>query len=173
MSDSPRWPLRWPYFRILALLLSLASLGGFVHLWCLRAPLLESYYLPTYLRTTLPEVPFWRTYTILETKNNVSALPSDEGELHPVSLKLGHDQLRNGLRDEIYGGRPLYSVLRWPLMGFIVVLVTLMRFGALLDRSINSEARDGRLIRGPRIISHWLWNLKIPRKRRGLFIETR
>ncbi len=172
MTDSPIWPLRWPYFRFAAILITLGAFGYFVHLWRQRAPLLQAFYLSSYIRTALPPIPFWNQYTVVMNGKEM-ALPDDQGTFYAKSVKLSSESFNSWLKTEIYDNRPLYSVLRWPLIGFGCIFVLLLYFGGKLDRSVNSEARDGRLIRGPKIISHWRWNLRTIGKPRHFYIETR
>jgi hypothetical protein len=154
------------------MLLSLCALGYFVHVWRAHAPLMQAFYLPTYIRTTLPAIPFWNHYSVLMTGSEKARL-DDAGDFVPRSRKENHDELGAFLRENVYEGRSLYSVLRWPLIGFAIVFLLLTPLGGKIDRGINSEARDGRLIRGPRIISHWRWNLRTLGKPSHFYIETR
>ncbi|MGI8959576.1 MAG: type IV secretion system DNA-binding domain-containing protein [Bryobacteraceae bacterium] len=62
------------------------------------------------------------------------------------------------LREYIYHDRSFALVLRWPLTGFGMCLIGFLATGAFLDRAHNKEARNGRLLRGPGLISRWRFN---------------
>jgi hypothetical protein len=171
-DDAPHWPNRWPLFRLLGFALSCAALYWFFGLWNKHAPLAQRYDLAAYVRTSLPPVPFWSTYTVVEHDGNL-AIPSDNGDFTLAKRKIDPGRLRSWLQANVYGGLPLWRVLQWPLAGFAAVLLALMVAGGYLDRRTNSEARVGRLIRGPRLISKWRWNWRTRFSKRGLYIETK
>jgi hypothetical protein len=160
-------PRRFPLYRFAALILSFAALVWFVHIWQRTAPIVKRYDLSSFLRTTLPAVPFWDNYivamhgTYLADSNDTDAVLSSE--------KGDHDKLHDWLQANVYDGRSLAGVLRWPLAGFGIVLIAGMALGGWMDR----RRVEDRVVRGPRLISKWRWNWPIWGRRRGLYIETR
>ena len=55
-----------------------------------------------------------------------------------------------------------------------VVFVSLVIGAAYLDQSAQLETWNGRVLRGPRIVSRWRWNLRTRGKRKNAFyLETR
>jgi len=170
MSEEPRWPHVFPFFRFMALLLALAALIPLITLWQHHVPLPESYDLKAYALTQVPG-PFKHTYSVLEYGRNL-AVPSDPGTFTLQTRAYDREKLHEWLRDNVYAGQPIWRVLRWPLAGAGVVLLLLFPIGAWLEDRINREARDGRLIRGPQIVSHWRWNLRTWGKARNFYVET-
>lgn len=170
MSNSPVYPRRFPLFRFVALSLSLAALAWFVSIWQRGLEPVQRYDLPAYIRTTLPEVPYWTSYSLAVTGRYL-AIPGQDFTLS--ASKYDHDKLRAWLQENVYE-TPLWLFAKWPLGGFAILLILTMAAGWRLDRSMNAEARDGRVIRGPQLISHFRWNLRTWRRRtRGFYIETR
>ena len=60
-------------------------------------------------------------------------------------------------------------MLRWPMTGFGICLIGFIAAGAFLDNANNKEARNGRLLRGPGLISRWRFN----RRTRGNGVRLR
>lgn len=134
---------------LLALLATLAAAIGSMRLWWLQAPRMESRYLLDYLRFTLhvPSHPLW-PYRI-ETVQHL-----------PITV----------LPDAVYSGRPLYQVILWPLVTTGIVGLASFVLAAMLSGPKNPD----KVIRGPRLVSHWQFNLRTLFRRKGAFyIETR
>jgi len=171
-QSQPTWPRRTPIYRLLGLVLSLACGFLFVKAWLrFSASTLEAYYLPTYLKLTLPELPKLPKIGKKDDGRDGyklvffgSYLATDEMFLHPPGrLHVGYVRLSRAacerfLRTQIYAGRSLAGVLRWPLAGFGFVFLIAVAAGAYWDRQHNREARDGRLLRGPFLTSRWAFN---------------
>lgn len=123
-----------------------------------------------YIRVSLPAIPFWRTYTVLETPKGELAVASDGGVLYRTKIKAVRRKLREFLAGYVYRA-PLWRVLLWPLIGFAIVLAVLAKVASTLDGRNNGE----RLIQGAPIVSHWRWNLPLlfRRPQRGFYIETK
>lgn len=168
----PTWPRRTPIYRFLGLLLSLACGFLFVKAWLrFSATTLEAFYLPTYIKLTLPELPklpkYGRKADGLDSYKVVffgRYLGTDRmflqppGPLHVGYVRLSRAACERFLRTQIYSGRNLAGVLRWPLAGFGLVFLLAVGTGAYWDRLHNREARDGRLLRGPFLTSRWRFN---------------
>lgn len=62
------------------------------------------------------------------------------------------------LEQYIYGGRRLAALRHWPLTGFGICVIGFVATGAFLDHTNNKQARNGRLLRGPELISRSRFN---------------
>lgn len=171
--DSPQYPPR-PWLRpLVALLVSLVALGYFTHLWQQRAPLLQAEYLVDYVRLTFPQVPGWTKYEVVWYGKRL-ALPTDEGEFERSYESVDRAEFGSWLQANIYAGETLPWVLFWPLVGSGLVLIPSLWLAIRFGDEATREARDGRLLRGPHLVSHWRFNLPTLFKRKGAFyIETR
>jgi hypothetical protein len=158
------------FVRVITMALSLTCFCYFVHLQKRFMAPVEQEDLAAFIRVTLPAVPFWRTYTVIETPSGYVASAADSGTLYRKTRRWDREALRATLRSYVYK-RPLWRVLQWPLLGFMVMLV----FLAWLGRKLDSLRKAERLIRGASIVSHWRWNwpLWFRRSQRGFFIETK
>jgi hypothetical protein len=79
------------------------------------------------------------------------------------------------LQQDIYEGKTVWSVLLWPIIGASLVLLLSMSLAFVFGRNESDEARNGRLLRGPRLISQWRFLLPMlfNKKNRGFYIETK
>lgn len=173
-QSQPTWPRRTPIYRLLGLALSLACGFLLVKAWLrFSASTLEAYYFPTYLKLTLPELP--KLPKIGRKNDGRDAyklvffgpyLATDEmflhppGRLHVSYVRLSRSAAEGFLRTQIYSGRSLAGVLRWPLTGFGFLFTLAAGMGAYWDRLHNREAREGRLLRGPFLTSRWGFNCR-------------
>jgi hypothetical protein len=169
--SAPQYPNQIPWRPVGALVLTIASFFGFVSLWKRQAPLLQQAYLTSYIRASYGEMPGFSSYTVYRYGGRW-ALPTDEGKIYKTREKVNLPEFEQYLRTEIYDAS-LWSVLFWPLLGTGTVFLLSMGLALILGRLADTEAWDGKLKRGARIISHWQWNRLIPRKRRGFYIETK
>jgi hypothetical protein len=132
----------------IALLCTLAAAAGSVRLWWLHAPRLEQRYIADYCRFTvgMPSFGFW-PYRI-ETVQHlpITALP-----------------------DAVFGGRPLYQVLLWPLVATAIVGL----ISVFIAATLSTDGSGVRVIRGPMLMSRWAFNRRTLFNRKGAFyIET-
>jgi len=168
---SPQWPRRYPVWRFVGL--GLAVLCGvlLVRLWLNLAPPLERVYFWTYVRTTLfsdiPNLgahhgrgPSFSVVFVGPHPASSHLLEHPTGSISVRRLALKPQAFQTWLQTYIYSGRSLASVLRWPLAGFGFCFVLFIAAGAVLDRSHNRSARNGRLLRGPGLISRWRFNCR-------------
>ena len=170
MMDEARttWPRRFPVYLFGGLALALACGGLMVRAWVQFAPPLQRFYLRTYAtQTLLGSLPKFGTKPTVKPYPMVFAgsqlatdalLAENPGRLSLKLMTFEPHTFQTWLRVRIYGGKTLDELLIWPLVGTGVCVLLFGGFGAALDRSRNSEARNGRLIRGPRIISRWQFN---------------
>lgn len=131
-----------------ALMLTLAAAIGSMRLWWLHATRMEQRYLLDYCRFTLG-MPSWHWWPYrIETVQHL-----------PISV----------LPDTVYGGRPLYLVLLWPLVATAVVGIAGFVIAAML--SSGDRSQQGKVIRGPKIISNFEWWLSQIGRKKGFYIE--
>lgn len=169
MSHETRWPHK-PWFSWLAIALSLASLCYLVKVQKRFLSPVEQEDLAAYIRVSLLDIPLRHTYTVIETPAGAVAASAATGALYRKARRWDRAQLKDALRSYVYG-RPLWRVLQWPLLGFLLIMASLGQLGHKLDRRNNGE----RLIQGAPIISHWRWNLPalFRKSRRGFYVETK
>lgn len=165
-----RWP-RFGWFKILAFLLSLAGCFFLVRLWIAQMPLVERYDMPAYVRTSMPDVPFWTAYTLV-THDGHLAMPEEMGMFNLVRVKKGPKFINFWLRMWVYHSS-VWWVLRVPLTLSLLIALALLYAGKRLDERYNSEARDGRNLRGPELVSAAQFNKRIKRSERGVYIESK
>ena len=169
MSDGsrPTWPRRFPIYRAGALLLALVCGALLIRARLLFGAPLERFYLATYAaRSLFPDLPGPGKKMVKQVPVAfVGRAPATDSLLlqsrEPVSVRLvavDPAGFQEWLRVNIYRGRTLAGVFRWPLAGFGLCLLVFGACGAVLDRSHNREARGGRLLRGPRLVSRWQFN---------------
>ena len=165
-----RWPRRG-WFTLLALVLSLAACVFFVWLWIKHLPLVERYDMPAYIHSSIPEVPFWNTYTLV-THDGHLAMPNEEGTFSLIRAHKGATFINSWMRMWVYHGS-VWWVLRVPLGAGGLLALLLLIIGGRLDRRYNSDARDGRNLRGPQLVSAGQFNRRIKRGERGIYIESK
>jgi hypothetical protein len=163
-----RWPRRFPVLKLGALFLTLVCSSLLFTAWLRFAPPLERFYLTTYAAQSLfPDLtgigksPAAHRYPVAfagRVPATEAILASRHAPLTVRSLTLTPEAFHKWLKTNIYNGRTLTELFRWPLTGSGVCLVFFGFCGIVLDRSHNSEARNGRLLRGPRLVSRWAFN---------------
>ncbi|MGI9072266.1 MAG: type IV secretion system DNA-binding domain-containing protein [Bryobacteraceae bacterium] len=168
----PTWPHRFPVYRFMGLVLALICGFLLIRLWLKLSSPLESFYFPAYVKgalfSDLPSVPFHKRGPQNGTPFHVVFLGryvATEELLHhppgPLSVRvmnLNADGFQAWLREHIYHRWTLAGVLKWPLIGFGVCLVFFIAGGAYIDHGHNREARNGRRLRGPGLMSRWSFN---------------
>lgn len=172
VTTKPAYPSRiWR--SALALTLTGASLWYGVHRWNRQAPLLQREYLAAYAWSGLGwDIGKHPKYTVLHTYKQLLALPADTGTFHKDKIEVDPPQFHLWLRIHIYEGNPLWLVLLWPLIFSGVIGVLSLGCATYYDGKANQATRSGRLVRGPRIIPRWRFNLR-SWNNRGFYIETK
>jgi len=166
---APRWPHRLPICRFAGLGLALLCGVLLVRLWLRLASPLERFYFPAYVRTTLfsdfPTIPARNatgpSFHIVFVGSHPANESLFEHPTGPISVRrvaLQSQAFGLWLKRYIYANHSLTGILHWPLFGFGFCLITLVTAGAFLDRSHDVSARNGRLLRGPGLISRWQFN---------------
>jgi hypothetical protein len=144
----------------------------FTRLWIKIAPPLEQFYFATYVKGTLfsdfPAKPFHKRG--LESGNSFHVaflgpyIATDDLLRHPPGplsvrvVRLNPSGFHLWLQQNVYHGKTLAGTLRWPLTGVGFCIVLFVCAGAYLDHAHNREARNGRRLRGPGLISRWRFN---------------
>jgi type IV secretory pathway TraG/TraD family ATPase VirD4 len=171
-DDRPLWPKRFPVYRLGGLLLALFCGLLLIRLWFRFASPLERFYYPVYVKQAvtgqLPELPAsgkvrpgGTPFAVVFVGSRVATgelLEHPDGPLSVRVLRLNPAGFYTWLEERVYGGHGPAGVLRWPLAGSGFLLMAFVICGAALDRSRNQEARNGRLLRGPALISRWQFN---------------
>jgi hypothetical protein len=169
---NPRWPRRWPVYRFIGLALAIGCGLLFVRLWAKLAAPLEQFYFATYVKGTFlsdfPRVPFHtrglqsgKTFHVAFLGPYIATddlLRHPPGSLAIRTVRLNPNGFHIWLQHHVYHGRTLGQTLRWPLGAFGFCVVLLVGAGAYLDHAHNREARNGRRLRGPGLISRWRFN---------------
>ena len=167
----PTWPRRFPAYRFAGLVLALVCGLVFIRLWLKLAPPLEKFYFSAYVKTALfsdlPDITFHRpvqngtAFQVVFLGRDVATtelLNHLVGTISIHVLHLNSQQFQAWLRKHIYHDRNMGGVLMWPLIGFGACLVVFIGGGACLDQAHNREARNGRRLRGPGLVSRWQFN---------------
>lgn len=168
----PTWPRRLPVYRLTGLVFALACGVLFIRLWVKLAASLEQFYFATYVKgalfSDLSRMPLHRRGLSSGEAFHVAFLgpyiATDDllrdppGPLSVRIVRLNPDGFHTWLQQHVYHGRTLTQTLRWPLGAFGFFVVLFVSAGAGLDRAHNLEARNGRRLRGPGLISRWRFN---------------
>jgi hypothetical protein len=164
----PTWPRRFPVYRFGALVLALVCGALLIRARVLFAAPLERFYLRTYaVQTFLPQLPAIgrRSAAAVVPVAFAGRNPATDALLArshaPLSVRLmtlERSGFQEWLKANIYHSQTLTGFFRWPLAGFGVCLLFFGACGAVLDRSHNREARNGKLLRGPRLVSRRQFN---------------
>lgn len=168
-ASRPVWPNRMPAFRLAGMVMSLALAILFMRAWFVwLATPLERFYFPIYTRLTLfggfslplphQKAPAFHVVFAGSEIATDASMKSFGASITIRSIAAKPDAFRDWLQANIYKGRALAGVLRWPLglSGFCFVLLVFT--GAQLDRRYDAKARNGRLLRGPSLTSRWRFN---------------
>jgi hypothetical protein len=170
VSSAPAYPSHIRWVTLLGFLLSVWAGAFFIVHWAKAQQPSERYDLWAYVRTSLPQIPYWHTYTVAMDGKHLAR----EGDpiTHLEKLESDPETLRAWLQDNVYH-QPLWLLLKWPLAGFGLAFFIALMLGSWIDRKRNADARDGTILRGPRLISKWAWNREVKRDNRGFWIKTR
>ena len=185
------WPRLLPFYRIAALALGIAAALGVLYLGVSMTGPLEQFYLSTYLKLSLtkdfpalPSISGKRTdgkhAYALAFLNGELATPetmANDGKLSVRPVRLTPATMAAWLHDGIYHA-DISEFFRVWLVAAVSVFFAVFLVGAHLDRERNNRAKSGRLIRGPRLVSRFVFNvltrgngLSFPLKNRRNLIE--
>lgn len=131
------------------IMLTIGAAIGSMRLWWLHASRMEQRYILDYCRLSvgMPSWYFWPYRIDIVRHLPITAVP------------------------DIFGGRPIYLVLLWPLIATAFVFVA----GLVIAAMASKPSAKDQLLQGAPLISHWRWNwpLLFARSKRGLYIETK
>jgi hypothetical protein len=164
-----RWP-RLPWFSIMAFLAGVSLTAMLLTFWIRKMPLVERYDMPAYFRTSLPEVPFWTSYTVV-THDGHLALPEETGTFRLEKKKFDPIVLHSWLHMWVYHSS-VWWVLKFPLLVSWLLLLGLLLWARTLDNRYNLGTRDGHTLRGPELATAAQFNAKVKRQDRAFYIES-
>jgi hypothetical protein len=171
--DSPRYP-GMPWQMIGALLLSLVILYGSVRLWLPHLPLLQREYLGTYALLSTTGL-HKQDQPVIINGNHLATL-QESGVFHRGIYRIqDKEAFRQWLQVNIYEGQGLRRFALVPEILTLLFAVPLFMLACWHHRISQGEARDGRLLRGPRLVSNlqFNWRMLLNKKNRGFYIETK
>ena len=174
MSETTRYPEQFPWRIIGAFVVAIVAFLWFTTLWKSQAPTLQREYLTDYIRLSVLDWRLSSRYVVIYAGTRVATL-SDTGTLVRRYEKRTSAAWKAWLQQDIYEGKSLAYTLRWPLDGAGAILLLLLVLAARRERRARQRARDGRLLRGPELISHWKFNRKLwfNKRNRGFYIEAK
>ncbi len=156
INPAPPWPRRPPIWSTLALFISIAL--GCLYCWteAVTMPSNQGQLIGVYAKSaawsSLPEIPSFRKHQKVQTRR--FSMPDGS------ALSLPPKAMYWNLRTVIYGGRSLPELFVGAFLWCGVTFAILVTAGAILDRTHEVEARNGRRLRGPRMVSRWRFNLE-------------
>jgi energy-coupling factor transporter ATP-binding protein EcfA2 len=153
-NSTPAWPRRPPLWTSAALLLSL--LLGAVYCWiAVRSrPPIQASLLPTYVQSAI-----WSALPPLPTfRKRVPNLHRFRLPDHSV-IVAPPKALYRELRFRVFEGKTVRQLFTWAMAGILLTSLFLLVVGGSLDRAQEATSRDGRHIRGPRLVSRFRFNL--------------
>ncbi len=169
------WPRLLPFYRVLALIIAAVVTVGLIRFRISRAGALEQFYLPTLAKLTIfeqfpkfPALPGARpgdgrdNFKIVFAGDLMATpemLRSDEASFTVHLVRLQPATFETWLRDHVYHAT-LTEFLQPALSASGLASIVLFSLGAWLDRRRNHAAKHGRLIRGPRLTSPFLFNMR-------------
>ena len=169
------WPRILPFYRVLALVLAAASTLGLIRLAIWHASPLEQFYLPDFAKLAiarqLPKLPPLPGAKPSDGRGNFKMVFCDDFIATPELLQSGAGKLsvkvvrlqpatfEAWLFDHVYRVT-LFDFLRPAFIAGGISFVLFFLMGAWLDRRRNNAAKNGRLIRGPRLVSRFVFNIR-------------
>lgn len=156
LSATPAWPRRPPLWSSAALLLSLIL--GVLYCWATVKLMpgnqgkLFSVYAKSAAWSLVPPLPSFGRHVHVQTRKFV--MPDGSAFNVPPQV------LYRNLRGVIYRGRSIPELFEGAFVSFGSTLFVLLCVGLILDQTHESQSRNGRRLRGPRIISRWRFNLE-------------
>jgi type IV secretory pathway TraG/TraD family ATPase VirD4 len=156
LRATPAWPRRPPLWSSAAFFLSLAV--GVLYCWATvkLMPGNQGQLFPVYAKSAawslVPPLPSFGRHAHAQTHKFV--MP--DGSVFKVPPPV----LYRNLRGVIYQGRSIPELFKGAFVSFGSTLFVLLCVGLILDRTHEAESRNGRRLRGPRIVSRWRFNLE-------------
>lgn len=160
-NEETRWPNQFPQYVLM--FTALALLGGyFAFAMWFRSHPMQRFYLTTYLKGSV--------YAGSTPAQTPVLLPDGRVRIMTVAP----DAFHAFLVTNVYGTPRPMRAFRWPLGETGALLFVGLMIGSVMDRRRARGSRDGRLLRGPKVVSWRAFNrvvkgdgLRIPASRRG------
>lgn len=156
LYSKPAWPRRPPLWSTAAIFVSL--LLGLLYCWATvkLMPGNEGRLFPVYANcaawSLVPPMPSFRRR--VRPRTHLFVMPDGSAvEIPPKALYAN-------LRRVIYRRRSVLELFRGAFIAFGSTFFLLLCAGVILDRTHEAESRNGRRLRGPRIVSRWRFNLE-------------
>jgi len=169
------WPRILPFYRVLAFVVTAATTLGLIRFAISKESPLQQFYLSSYAKLALakqfpkfPKPPGTKPTDDREEFKMVfcgdfiatpEMLQEDTGKLSVKAVRLRPATFDAWLFDHVYHVEFL-DLFRPALTAAGVSFFVLFFVGAWLDRRRNDNAKNGRLIRGPRLVSRFIFNLR-------------
>ena len=156
LNATPAWPRRPPLWSSAALALSI--LLGISYCWAAvkLLPGNQGRLFPVYAKSAawslVPQMPTLRKHAPVPTHTFV--MPDSS------VIQVPAQALYSNLRKVIYGGESVAGLFAGAFYFFGLTVFGLLCIGLVLDRTHEAESRNGRRLRGPRIVSRWRFNLE-------------
>lgn len=168
------WPRALPFYRVAALFLAVAVTVGFIWLRVRYASALQQFYLSAYARLAitnrLPKLPrpageddrqpFAMVFVGDYLANPALLEQPNAGALAVRIVKLEPATFERWLFEHVFDQQSLREWVKPELHLSFVTALILVGLGSWLDRRRNNSAKAGRLIRGPRLVSRFVFNLR-------------
>lgn len=150
-SAAPAWPRRPPMWSTLALLASFLLTVLYCRVEVAFMPGNEGKLLPTYINSAA-----WRYVPPIPSLHRRMGPPTHKFVLPDgSSLQIPATILYHDLRRVAYGGTSVLGIFQHAFICSGLTLVILLTCGMYFDRKHEEETRNGRRIRGPRVVSRW------------------
>ncbi len=167
------FPTRAPVGMLLGLILGSLSVVPIFVFWHRSLPLLERFYFPQYIGSTLGQTPVGtvvsffhgrrisRKYFVLMQGGKPIASAADFDPVRHVSVRFVQTTPRifgAWLQTQIYGGRQFRELLQMPLALWIGIGFGLFFCGVAIDFARRKRAREGVPLRGPELMTRCEFN---------------
>jgi hypothetical protein len=161
------FPVRAPIGLIGGGLLAVFGIMPVLAGWHALQPPISRFYLGQYVVSYLSGTPigtvatFFRgskqhKYRVLVQDGHLLSEPGPETahriSVHIVEMK-SPTAFHAWLREHIYGGRPLFELMRVPVAAWLSFSVLMLSIGGLLDFRRRQRSREGKRMRGPELLS--------------------
>ncbi len=168
-------PWRFPIFRLLGIGLALGCSYLTMKTWEWTRSPLEEFYFSKYaslsltpnlshvhfaINRGLPEMTAFEVAFVGNSVATTANVPRLRGRFHAQSFQMEPGAFYRWLKENIYAGKSLGQLIRIPLYTSESLLGLLFFLGSYFDYRQRRKARNGRIIRGPGLISRFRFNLK-------------
>lgn len=167
------FPTRAPVGMLLGAVLGLVSVVPIFAIWHHYQPLIERFYFPQYIGSTLAQSPIGTVVSFFHSQRNTRTYFVLMQGGRPVTNAAGFDPARHTsvrfvettprifgawLRTQIYGGRRFRELLQMPIALSIAIYFGLLLSGLSYDCVRRKRAREGVPLRGPDLMTRRAFN---------------